>query len=106
MAAAGVPDDTPAMTGTRPSTTRATASMTSRRSAVERLPASPIVPVATMPCTPASSSAATLASSPAWSMAPEASNGVVTAGMMPGKRIAAFQSRVMYLRTRRMCWEA
>jgi hypothetical protein len=28
-------------------------------------------------------------------MAPEASNGVVTAGMMPGKRMGAFQSRVI-----------
>src|SRR6185436_2429435 len=53
---------------------------------LERLPASPMVPVATMPCTPASSSAVTLPSRAAVSTAPDVSNGVVTAGMMPGKR--------------------
>ena len=74
------------MTGTRPSTASAMAAMTSRRSRVLRLPASPIVPVPTMPCTPASSRARTLACSAAVSTSPEAANGVVTAGMMPGKR--------------------
>jgi hypothetical protein len=39
-----------------------------------------------MPWTPPSSSALTLPASAATSIAPEASNGVVTAGMMPGKR--------------------
>src|SRR3954470_21574550 len=86
MAAAGVPADTPTITGTRPSTASTTAATTVRRSRPERLPASPIVPVATMPCTPASSSAVTLPSRAVVSTAPDASNGVVTAGMMPGKR--------------------
>ena len=94
------------MTGMRPSAPRATASTTVRRSAAERLPASPIVPVATTPWMPASSSAPRLPSRPARSIAPEASNGVVTAGMIPGKRMWLFQSRVMYLRTRLMCWAA
>ena len=74
------------MTGTRPSAASAMAAMTSRRSRVLRLPASPIVPVPTMPCTPASSRARTLACRASVSIAPEAANGVVTAGMMPGKR--------------------
>ena len=45
------------MTGTRPSAASTTRSTTVRRSSAVRLPASPIVPVATKPCTPASSSA-------------------------------------------------
>ena len=45
----------PTITGTRPAATSTTVSTTSRRSPVVRLPASPIVPLATKPCTPASS---------------------------------------------------
>src|SRR5215212_1306194 len=82
---AGVPEDTPTITGTRPSAARTVVSITSRRSAVVSDPASPIVPLATKPCTPACSSADRFASSAGTSMAPAASNGVVTAGMMPGK---------------------
>src|SRR5829696_7428804 len=85
----GVPDDTPAITGTRPAALRATVAITSLRSCAESEPASPIVPVATKPWTPASSSAAALRSSAAWSTAPSGPNGVVRAGMMPGKRTSA-----------------
>src|SRR3954470_18348857 len=85
--AAAVPAEPPAITGTAPSPASATVPSTSRRSAASRLPASPIVPVPTMPWTPASSRKRTLAARPAVSPAPLASNGVVTAGMMPGKRM-------------------
>src|SRR5215207_1977987 len=77
------------MTATRPVAARTTVAMTSRRSSVESEPASPIVPVATKPWTPASSRVAALRSSAAWSTAPSAPNGVVRAGMMPGKRTSA-----------------
>src|SRR5215216_2897713 len=87
--AAGVPDDTPAITGTRPPAAPTAVSTTSRRSSGVSEPASPIVPVATKPCTPASSSAARLRANASVSTAPVASNGVVTAGMMPGKRTSA-----------------
>ena len=76
----------PTITGTRPAAASTTVSTTSRRSAVVRLPASPIVPVATKPCTPASISFSRLslrASTSTWS---SAVNGVVTAGMIPSKR--------------------
>src|SRR5215218_11475581 len=86
IAASGVPADTPAITGTRPAAARTVASTTVRRSALLSEAASPIVPVATKPCTPASSSAARLRSSAATSIDPLASNGVVMAGMIPGKR--------------------
>src|SRR5215207_754460 len=85
-AAVAVAADTPAITGTRPPAARTVAATTLRRSAALSEPASPIVPVATKPCTPASSSAPRLRSSASKSIAPSASNGVVTAGMMPGKR--------------------
>ena len=85
-AAVAVPAETPAITGTRPSAARTVAATTLRRSAGSSDPASPIVPVATKPCTPASRSEPRLRSSASWSIAPVASNGVVTAGMMPGKR--------------------
>src|SRR5919201_1878617 len=87
MACAGVAAETPATTGPRPSTAATMAASTSRRSAALMLPASPIVPVPTMPWTPASKRARTLACSAAVSTAPEESNGVVTAGRMPGKRM-------------------
>ena len=83
----GVDDDTPAITGTLPAAAAATVSTTVRRSVTDRLAASPIVPVATRPCTPPSSSARTLRSSATWSTAPGSSKGVVTAGMMPSKRM-------------------
>src|SRR5690349_7940155 len=83
---AGAPDDTPAITGTRPAAARTVAATTARRSSVVSDAASPIVPVATKPWTPASSWAARLRSNAATSTAPVVSNGVVTAGMMPGKR--------------------
>src|SRR5688572_23573186 len=83
---AGVPDETPTITGTRPAAAATVAAMTVRRSSVVSEPASPIVPVATKPWTPASSSPARLRPSPSVSIAPVASKGVVTAGMMPGKR--------------------
>src|SRR3954452_8941140 len=73
------------MTGTRPAAARAMAATTVRRSCARRLPASAIVAFATSPWTPASRYAATLRSSAASSIAPAASNGVVTAGMMPSK---------------------
>src|SRR5918995_1866400 len=85
----GVPEETPAITGTRPAAARTTVAITSRRSWAESEPASPIVPVATKPWMPASSSAAALRSSAAWSTAPSAPKGVVRAGMMPGKRTSA-----------------
>src|SRR3954454_13914211 len=81
MAADAVPAETPVMTGTRPAAARAMAATTVRRSCALRLPASAIVPFATSPWTPASRYAATLRSSAASSVAPAASNGVVTAGM-------------------------
>src|SRR5215218_7464988 len=87
--AAGVPEETPAITGTRPPAARTTASTTVRRSPAESEPASPMVPVATKPCTPASRSAPALRSSASTSTAPAASKGVVRAGMIPGKRTSA-----------------
>src|SRR3954452_22184072 len=86
--AAGVPDETPAITGTRPPAAPTVRSTTVLRSDVLSEPASPIVPVATNPCTPAASSAPALRSSASRSMAPLASNGVVRAGMIPGKRMS------------------
>src|SRR5918994_3946349 len=85
----GVPEETPAITGTRPAAAFTALATTARRSALESDPASPIVPVATKPWTPASSSAVALRSSAAWSTAPSAPKGVVRAGMMPGKRTSA-----------------
>src|SRR5215210_3562087 len=85
---AGLVADTPTITGTRPAAARATAPTTARRSAASRLPDSPIVPFATRPWTPASRYAATLRSSARSSTSPSASNGVVTAGMMPSKCMA------------------
>src|SRR3954447_6121373 len=87
IAAAGVDEGTAATNGTRPPGEPTTGSTTARRSAPESDPASPIVPLATSPWTPASSSAARFASSAARSISPSAPNGVVTAGMMPSKRI-------------------
>src|SRR5215207_7793850 len=92
-ATAAVPADAPAITGTPPAATRTVVSTTARRSAALSEPASPIVPVATKPCTPASSSAARLRSSASRSTAPLASNGVVTAGMIPGKRTSVLLVR-------------
>src|SRR5215208_2451228 len=92
-AAAAVPAEAPAIRGTPPAATRTVVSTTARRSAALSEPASPIVPVATKPCTPASSSAARLRSSASRSTAPLASNGVVTAGMMPGKRTSVLLVR-------------
>ena len=94
--AAGVPDETPAITGTRPSTAATTSRTTAARSAVLSEPASPMVPVATTPWTPASSSACTLSRSAARSTAPSASKGVVSAGMIPVKGMVQFSwSRVI-----------
>src|SRR5215218_5661885 len=92
-AAAAVPADAPAITGTPPAATRTVVSTTARRSAVLSAPASPIVPVATKPCTPASSGAVRLRSSASRSIAPLASNGVVAAGMIPGKRTSVLLVR-------------
>src|SRR3954464_3563569 len=92
MAAAGLPGETPAVTGTRPSAARTTAATTARRSARVRLAASPIVPVATTPWTPASTYARTFASSAAASTSPARPNGVVTAGMIPSKRMVVLRS--------------
>src|SRR4051794_7626726 len=84
--AAGVPEETPSITGTRPAAARTALSTTVRRSSAPSEPASPIVPVATKPCTPAASMAAALRASASVSTAPAASNGVVRAGMIPGNR--------------------
>src|SRR3954469_291153 len=92
MAAAGVPAEAPAITGMRPPAARTTAATTARRSSPVRLPASPIVPVATSPWTPASTYARTFASSAAASTSPARSNGVVTAGMIPSKRMVVLRS--------------
>src|SRR5215213_4202176 len=93
IAASGVPAETPTITGTRPAAARTAAATTVRRSSALSEPASPIVPVATKPWTPASSRPARLRSSAATSIAPVASNGVVMAGMIPGKRTSVLLVR-------------
>ncbi len=77
----------PTVTGTRPAAASTTERTTSARSSVLRLPASPIVPVATKPCTPASISFSMFSFSAGTSTRSSAVNGVVTAGMMPSKAI-------------------